>query len=150
MRVSVCVHRYQAHADTIGYHLGISFLLARQTPLPAELPCLPKYIQKRQLKQVSTAKGRQQWVNYCVKRFPEILLVSPALWIVFPTTPFPGKSFLLERQGEAEAARHSPTQVNVWVLCTKQEKLDAIAFHKDEAVETSGEPVGYGMYSFVS
>lgn len=54
MRVSVWVHRYQAHADTIGYHLGVSFLLARQTPLPAELPCLPKYIQKRQLNQVST------------------------------------------------------------------------------------------------
>lgn len=72
------------------------------------------------------------------------------LRIVFPTSPFPGKCFLLERQGEAEAARHSPTQVNVWILCTKQEKLGAIAFHKDEAVGTFGEPVCYVMYSFTS
>lgn len=100
--------RYQAPVDSRGYPLWVTSLLLSQTPLPAELFCLPKYIQKRQLNQITATNGRQWCVKYCVNRFSGIFLLSPTLQIVFCTTPFQGKYFLLERQWKAEATCNSP------------------------------------------
>lgn len=118
MRVLVWVHRYQAHANTRGYHLGVSSLLARQT---CQAILLAKVYSKETTKPDKYCKGKAAVGQLLCKQVPRDLPCKSCTpdRIVFPTTPFQGKCFLLERQRKAEAPCHSPTQVHVWVLCTK-------------------------------
>lgn len=119
MRVLVWVHRYQARANTRGYHLGVSSLLARQT---WQAILLAKVYSKETIKPGKYCKGKAVVGQLLCKQVPRDFPCKSCTpdRIVFPTTPFQGKCFLLERQRKAEAPCQSPTQVHVWVLCTKQ------------------------------
>lgn len=86
---------------------------------------LAKVYSKETTKPGKYCKGKVAVGQLSRKQIPRDFLCKSCTLdrILFPTTPFQGKCFLLERQGKAEAACHSPAQVHVWVLCTKQENL---------------------------